>query len=139
MLPEVCNFFLHRTCLIVDSTHHETPNRYHNYYNQYVEYPPRLPQHNGSIPPPPPPPLSSSSSRPQRSAAVKAASRNHSAGNICLAKNDEGKVVRYIFSPHLLLSKVKTDFCAESHAPIATATTSAMSRGSSTTVASPTK
>ena len=76
-------------CLIVDATHHETPNRYHNYYNQYVEYPPRLPhQHNGSIAPP------TSSSRPQRSAAVKAASRNHSSGNICLAKNDEGKVVR---------------------------------------------
>ena len=93
MLPEVRKTNLyHLTCLIVDSTHHETPNRYHTYYNQYVEYPPRLPQRNGSIPPQAPAP--SSSSRPQRSAAVKAASRNHSAGNICLAKNDEGKVVR---------------------------------------------
>jgi len=123
--------FLSSTCLIVDTTQQETPNRYHTYYNQYVEYQPRPPQHNGSIAPP----TTTSSSRPQRSAAVKAASRNHSTGNVCLAKNDDGKLVRCL----LPLSHTFTDFVAESHVPIAIATTSAMSRGSSTTVALPTK
>jgi hypothetical protein len=75
----------------LDATYHESPNRYHNYYNQYVEYGTRnLPQYNnGTV-------ASSSSARPQRNAAMKAAARNNSAGNICLAKNDKGKVVRYI-------------------------------------------
>jgi hypothetical protein len=73
----------------VDASYHESPNRYHNYYNQYVEYGTRnIPQHNGNV-------VTSSSSRPQRNAAMKAAARNNSAGNICLAKNDKGKVVRY--------------------------------------------
>ena len=81
--------FVH--CLILDATYHESPNRFHNYYNQYVEYGTRnVTQHNnGTVAP-------SSSARPQRNAAMKAAARNNSAGNICLAKNDKGKVVRYV-------------------------------------------
>ena len=38
------------------------------------------------------------SSRPQRNAAMKAAARNNFTGNMCLAKNDQGKVVRYSFN-----------------------------------------
>jgi hypothetical protein len=85
--------FLHVS--ILDATYHESPSRYHNYYNQYVEYGPRnVPQHNnGSVAP-------SSSTRPQRNAAIKAAARNNSAGNICLAKNDKGKVVRYLHTSY---------------------------------------
>lgn len=74
-------------CLTVDATY-ETPNRYQNYYGQFVEHGTRSQQHyNGTG--------ATSSSRPQRNAAMKAAARNNAAGNICLAKNDQGKVVRY--------------------------------------------
>jgi hypothetical protein len=76
--------------LILDATYHESPNRYQNYYGQYVDYGNRTlaqPSYNGSS-------LPATSSRPQRSAAMKAAARNNAAGNVCLAKNDHGKVVR---------------------------------------------
>jgi hypothetical protein len=80
-------------CLTVDATY-ETPNRYQNYYGQFVEHGTRSQQHHNGT-------AATGSSRPQRNAAMKAAARNNASGNICLAKNDQGKVVRY--KPHLAL------------------------------------
>jgi hypothetical protein len=68
----------------VDETHDS--QRFNNYYGQYIDYGSR-PQHNGNTLPP-------TSSRPQRNAAIKAASRSGTSGNICWAKNDQGRLVR---------------------------------------------
>ena len=81
------------TCLTADATY-ETPNRYQNYYGQFVEHGTRSQQHHNGT-------AATGSSRPQRNAAKQAAARNNASGNICLAKNDQGKVVRY--KPHLAL------------------------------------
>lgn len=95
-------------CLIEDATYQENPSRFHNYYNQYVDYGVRsVLQHNGNTIPAP------SSSRPQRNAAMKAAARNNSSGHICLAKNDQGKVVRYTLSPDRSLKHRVT--CPDCH------------------------
>lgn len=68
--------------------YHESPNRYHNYYGQYIEYGTRsATHHNGNNIPVIP-------TRPQRNAAIKAAARHGTTGNICLAKNDQGKIVK---------------------------------------------
>jgi len=82
------SFVLH--LMMLEATYHETPNRFTNYYSQFVDYASRGPvQHNGTQ-------LPTSTARPQRNAAMKAAARHNSSGNVCLAKNDQGKVVRYI-------------------------------------------
>src|SRR5579859_1789596 len=83
--------FLRFRCLILDTVSSETP-RYLNYYGQYVEYGLRtstLVTYNGNST------LVAASSRPQRNAAMKAQARNNATGNVCLAKNDQGKIVRY--------------------------------------------
>jgi hypothetical protein len=72
-----------------DVTYTESPSRYNHYYSQYVEYSVRSTSHYGATAAP-----SLVSSRPQRNAALKAASRNNSAGTICYARNDQGKVVK---------------------------------------------
>jgi hypothetical protein len=83
-----------RSLLTAEVVYSDSANRYHNYYNQYVDYGTRSSTHNGSLPPP-------TSARPQRTAA-KAAARSNSTGNVCLARNEQGKLVRYVLPQHIL-------------------------------------
>jgi hypothetical protein len=92
--------------LMVDATYHESPSRYNNYYGQYIDYArTTAPQsNNGNVP--------TSSSRPQRSAAAKASARSNAAGNVCLAKNELGQVVRYTHCLDSLMTRVTCPDCS---------------------------